>query len=271
MKIGCCLGPLARDEAKTGYTIVPVIAPLGFDYIELPLAQIMAVSKAQRAKLVEAVQAEGVPVEACNNFFPAHIRLTGDDAKRDVALDYAKSACDWAAALGVKIIVFGSGGARNLPTGFPYNAGRQQFMELLRDLETVVAPLGITVVVEPLNSGECNFITSLQEGLDLVQELNVEHIKLLADYYHMRKEDENLAVIMQCGFALCHVHIAAKEARALPRVGDGEDYGVFMQLLTSIGYTGRISLEGMSSNLITDASEALKAMRPFSVSMQFHC
>jgi sugar phosphate isomerase/epimerase len=271
MKIGCCLGPLATDEAKIGITILPVIAPLGFDYIELPLAQMMAVSAAQRAEIARFVKAENVSVEACNNFFPSYVRLTGNDAKPEAALEYAKGACEWAASLGAQVVVLGSAGAKNLPAGFSYAAGKAQFLDFLNNLEMVAGPLGLTVAVEPLNSNESNFITSVREGIELVQELNCQHIRLLADYYHMRMEDEDATVILKTGAVLRHVHIAAKAARALPREGDGEDYAGFIQLLRAIGYNGRISLEGMSSNIITDAVAALKVLRSFSIFTQFHC
>jgi sugar phosphate isomerase/epimerase len=272
MKIGCCLGPLAKDEAKTGVTIIPMIAELGFDYIELPLAQMMSATGAQRVEMARAVAAGGIPAMACNNFFPARVRLTGPEAKLDVALEYAKEACEWAASLGVGIIVLGSAGAKNLPAGFPYEAGRAQFSELLHGLESLAGPLGLTIVLEPLNSEESNFITSVGEGLALVQELNLAHIKLLADYFHMRKEDEDLTVITRTGKELRHVHIAAKQGRLLPREGDGEDYGRLFQVLKAVGYDAGISLEGgVSNDALVEASAALKLLRSFSISTQFRC
>ena len=272
MKIGCCLGPLAKDEAKTGVTIIPMIAELGFDYLELPLAQIMSATEAQRVEVVKAVEAGGIPALACNNFFPARVRLTGPEAKLELALEYAKEACEWAASLGVKIIVLGSAGAKNLPAGFPYEAGREQFTKLLHNLENLAGPLGLTIVIEPLNSEESNFITSVGEGLALVQELNLAHIKLLADYFHIRKEDEDLAVITKTGDELRHVHIAAKQGRLLPREGDGEDYGRFFHLLESVGYDAGISLEGgVSSDALVEAGAALKLLRSFCIPTQFRC
>lgn len=44
---------------------------------------------------------------------------------------------------------------------------------------------------------------------------------------------------------LGHCHIAsARNHRLLPQPWDGEDYLPFFQALQSIGYTGRLSLEG---------------------------
>lgn len=264
MKIGCCLGPLAQDEAKIGTALIPVIAELGFDYLELPLAQALGVCAAQRAELSKAVQAGGIPALACNNFFPAHIRLTGPEARLEEALEYAEEACEWAASLGAGVIVLGSAGAKNLPAGFPYAAGMDQFKELLHKLEALAGPLGLTIAVEPLNSGESNFITSVAEGLALVQDLNLAHIKLLADYFHMRKEGEGLEIIGKTSGELRHVHVAAKEGRLIPRENDGEEYGRLFQALKGIGYDAGISIEGyVQGDAARETGAALRVLRSF--------
>jgi sugar phosphate isomerase/epimerase len=50
---------------------------------------------------------------------------------------------------------------------------------------------GVTIAVEPLNSGETNFINSLAEGVEIVDAVKSPRMKLLCDIYHMLKEDES--------------------------------------------------------------------------------
>jgi sugar phosphate isomerase/epimerase len=203
-----------------------------------------------------------IPVEACNNFFPPRVRLTGEEAKQETALEYAKAACERAAAMGAKIVVLGSSGAKNIPPGFPYNRARGQLVDLLGKLQDIVQPLGIIVALEPLNRKESNFVITAKEGLGLVRELNLDNIKLLVDYYHLRMENEDPAVIREAGEDLRHVHIASKEGRRFPRSGDGEDYAAFFRELKSVSYDGRISVEGYSENLVSDAEAAKRLLRP---------
>ncbi|MDR3166557.1 MAG: sugar phosphate isomerase/epimerase [Treponema sp.] len=261
IRIGCCLSINAVSQPETGSETVPPFTKLGFDYIELPLAQMMELSGGDFQELRSKIDAAGVSVETCNNFFPGRLRLTGEEAKPGEALEYVRAAADRAAALGVKIIVLGSSGAKNIPPGFPYERARQQFAELLVKIQDIVAPPGITVALEPLNTKESNFITTVAEGLTLVRELSLKNIKLLADYYHMRMENEDLAVIREAGPCLCHIHIAAKEGRLFPKPGDGEDYGQFFALLKGVDYQGRVSVEGSSKDLAADGAEALKLLR----------
>jgi sugar phosphate isomerase/epimerase len=262
MKLGCCLNMNAALEPRTGAESIPLIAARGFDYIELPLAQVMELSAQSFQELLGRIRAGGIPLEACNNFFPPMIRLTGEEAKQDAALEYVGAACERAAAMGARIVVLGSSGAKNIPPGFPYDRARGQLIELLVKIQDIAKPLGITIVLEPLNQKESNFVITAGEALDLVREVNLDNIKLLVDYYHMRMENENPAVIREAGKDLRHVHIAAKEGRRFPRSGDGEDYPAFFRELKSVSYEGRISVEGYSKDLGADAEAAKNLLRP---------
>jgi sugar phosphate isomerase/epimerase len=163
--------------------------------------------------------------------------------------------------MGAMIIVLGSAGAKNIPPGFPYEQALEQFKELLIQVDEVVEPLGIAVVLEPLNKKESNFITTTSEGLKLVQDLSLDNIKLLIDYYHLRMEDEDFAVINEAGPNLRHLHIASKEGRLFPKPGDGENYGLFFARLKAIGYDGRVSVEAHSQDLAADGAASLKLLR----------
>jgi sugar phosphate isomerase/epimerase len=213
-------------------------------------------------RMLREIRGLGIPMEACNNFFPASIRLTGEEASLPKTLEYARRATAKAAEMGAKIIVLGSSGAKNIPAGFPYARAREQLFTLLHALQEIVQPLDITVALEPLNTLESNFVCSVTEGLAIVQEVGLSHIQLLADYYHMRMEDESLETLVRAGKHLRHLHIAAKENRALPRPGDGEDYGAFFAALKAADYDARLSVEGYAQNIPEEAKGALALLRP---------
>jgi sugar phosphate isomerase/epimerase len=253
---------LSKTDSKIGDENIAAAAELGFDYMELPLAQVMDLSDAAFKTLLERIKSGGLPLETCNNFFPASLRLTGENADIPAALAYCERALARAGQMGAQIIVLGSSGAKNIPAGFPYEQAKGQFLSLLRALENLVAPLGITVVLEPLNSKESNFILNVAEGLDMVREAACDHIKLLADYYHMRMENEDYTALYAAGDALRHVHLAAKDGRVYPKDGDGEDYAGFFSALKKAGYNGRVSLEAYAMDMPADAKAAIALLRP---------
>jgi sugar phosphate isomerase/epimerase len=251
-------------EPKIGAEAIPLFAELGYDYIELPLAQIMELSDDGFKGIVDAVRVAGIPLEACNNFFPPHVRLTGEDAKPAAALEYVRAAVDRAAALGARIIVFGSAGAKNIPPGFPQSRARGQLMELLVKIQDLVKPRGITVALEHLNTQESNCITTAACALALVRELSLDNVKLLIDYYHLRMENEDPGIIRDAGPDLRHIHIASREGRRFPRAGDGEDYAYFFSLLKAVSYRGRVSVEGYSGDMASDGAASLRLLRSLS-------
>ena len=258
MKLGCCANMLVENKT-TGEAQIPHLIGLGYDYIEFPLAQIMDLSDQAFSQLRQSIL--DIPVEACNNFFPANLRLTGPEVDHKRILEYVKKATWRAAALGAEIIVLGSAGAKNIPANFPYEKAEEQFIILLHSLQDIVAPLGITIVLEPLNKTESNFINNIPEALNIMHQVNCSHIKVLADYYHMRMENEDLGALARAESNLRHVHIAAKNGRLFPMENDGEDYPTFFQTLKDIGYQGRVSIEAYTEDIIADGAASATLLR----------
>ena len=251
MKIGCCIS--LADVTKSDK--ISVLRRLGYDYAELPLSQIADLSDEDFKRLLTKINE--LPSEACNLFYPPSVRLTGADVNMKTVHDYTRRAVKRASELGAEIIVLGSGGAKNIPEGFPHDKAKEQFMAILQSINEIAAAYGITIVLEPLNTNESNFITTVTEGLEIVREAGCANIQLLADYYHMRMENESLNVIAEAKEHLRHVHIAAKEGRAFPKDGDGEDYKSLFDALKATGYTGRVSIEGSTRNFEDDARAAV--------------
>jgi sugar phosphate isomerase/epimerase len=93
----------------------------------------------------------------------------------------------------------------------------------------------------------------------LEADVGMPSVGLLADLYHMLKEKEPMADIVNAG-DFKHTHIALLEDRYFPlRVN--ADVAAFFEALKKIGYAGSMSIEGRSDNLEQDAAVALKALR----------
>ena len=63
MRFGCCGSLVAQNPDKTGVEIVEKIAQYGYDYIELPLAEMMELSDADFAALCKRVERSGIRCE----------------------------------------------------------------------------------------------------------------------------------------------------------------------------------------------------------------
>jgi sugar phosphate isomerase/epimerase len=117
----------------------------------------------------------------------------------------------------------------------------------------------VTVVVEPLQKQECNFINTVTEGADIVRAVDHPHIRLLADIYHMRRMNEQPESLRAAGSLIRHVHIAEVRERTPPGV-DGDDFTSYFRALRDCGYAGGISIECGWQNLAQQLPVALKTL-----------
>lgn len=239
-----------------------ILAAAGYSFVEENVRTFLVPDQPESVfeqKLVLLKESK-LPVEACNIFLPGNLKCVGPLPLHEEILKYAETAFRRAKLVGVKIIVFGSGGARAIPEGFSREEARQQFITLCRQLAPVAMKHDITITLEPLNKKECNFINSLAEGAEIVQEVNHPNFRLLADIYHMIMENESPASIKKYGHLLSHTHIAEKNGRSAPGVNN-EDFTPYFRALKEVNYKGRMAIECTWQNIEDQASKSLAAMR----------
>jgi sugar phosphate isomerase/epimerase len=242
---------------------VEELKEIGYDYVELPLAQIMDLNDEEFSRLKDKIFSSGLNCELCNNFFPARIKLTGSEVNNTAISEYINEALHRAAQLGVKIIVFGSSGAKNVPQGFPKDRAWTQIVSLLQYINGEVKKYGITIVIEPINRFESNIVNTVAEGLTLAKEVAGENVKLLVDYYHLVMEKEGQEVLLEAGDYLRHIHFAGPTGRVYPNEFDLElyDYKAFLTTLKRVGYDGRISIEAYTKDFVNDAKNSLLLLK----------
>ena len=233
MKLGMCY-----DLNKS-----QLLASAGFDYIESALTGMVSANEGDFQKTMEIVEASGLRAEVANLFLPGNLKLTGPDADPKAVEEYLSTCFDRAALLGVKIQVFGSGGARNVPEGCAIETAMAQLVQFLKSASKYAEKYGIKIAIEPLNKKECNIINTVSDAIALSDMVNNPNVGVLADWYHMRTDNEGFEGILAAKKKLLHCHIAKPEGRTYPLPDDGEDYSVFFEALKQIGYVGRISVE----------------------------
>lgn len=261
LRLGVCASMISPERDPIGIAAIETAAALGFDYIELSLAHLAALPDGEFAALMARVERSGLRCEACNNFFPPQVRLTGPAADLQAALDYAEAAMARAARLGVEVIVLGSSGAKNVPDGFPPEAARDQLLALLHELAPAAEAHGITIALEPISRPEANFIIRAAEALELGRAVAHPHVGLLVDFYHLATEDEDPAIVRLAASELRHLHFATPGARAFPATWE-QQYDPFFGALSNVHYRGRMSIEAYTSDFAADGAKALRVLRP---------
>jgi sugar phosphate isomerase/epimerase len=184
-----------------------------------------------------------LPMISCTSFLPGTLKVTGPDAKPDTVLRYAEVAFRHAASAGIRYIVFGSGGARMIPAGFDRGVARNQFISLLKQMGPLARKYGIVIAIENLQKSETNFINTVAEAASIAREVNDPNIRILADIFHMMRENEGPEALIGAGNYLVHCHIAELKDRTAPGMAC-DDFRPYFRALRAIGYRGGISIEG---------------------------
>ncbi len=246
MKFGIC----------TELMRAPLLAELGFDYIEGNLTVLAQMDEKDLFAAQKAVNESGIAAEAFCCMLPGDVHLTRPSEMPWVA-EYVKRAFSRAKNLGAEVIVLGSGGARRLPDGENADALTPAFELICEEAEKQ----GITIALEPLNCGETNIINSVSEAVATAKKLDATGIRVLADLYHIEKESEPLSDIACAGDLLVHTHVAFPATRVFPRPDDGYDYSKFFSALKAIGYDRRMSVEAGCDDFVNDAALALEVLK----------
>lgn len=201
------------------------------------------VSEAAFQKNIALFRQLPAPIYSVNLFIPADLKLVGPAVNEKAVLAYADSIMSRLSRTNIRMIVWGSGGARRIPEGFDKKTATKQMIRIAKKLAVLAKKYSITLVLENLNSGETNFINTVKEALYIVKKVNHPNLRLDVDIYHMLKEGESPDIILKTRKYLAHVEIAEKEQRTAPGV-TGTDFRPYLRVLKKVGYHQKIVIEG---------------------------
>ena len=235
----------------------------GYRYITVSTSKYFSpknVSDEMFEKNLNMIKSSKMKLYSCNLFIPGELKVVGRDVDEKSILAYTNIVLQRCQAAGVKMITWGSGGSRRLPDGFDKLKAKEQFISIARKITAQAEGYKIVLALENLNSTETNFITSLEEALEVVRIVDQPNFRLCVDIYHMLKENEPPAIIEKTKEYLAHCEIAEREKRSPPGTY-GEDLTGYLKALKKINYKGMIFLECNWENLATQAAPAKKYLQ----------
>jgi sugar phosphate isomerase/epimerase len=252
MRIGVCVS--ARQ-------LVPEVT--GLDFLEGTVPEVLCPLEPESAfaDRLATVKSMPLPMEAANRLFPRQLKTTGPDVDRQALDRYIATACRRAERIGIKVIVFGAGGSRNVPEGFDHREALGQLADHLGRWGLMAQRAGLVIVLEPLHRNETNIINSVSEAAELARQVDQANIRILADTYHMGKENEGVEGIIAAGTGLLHhVHCADPAGRAPLGFGPA-DHRPYFRALKDICYDARVSIEAVWQDFPAQLPAAVAALR----------
>ena len=262
MQIGCCLSMNANERDSIGINTLEDAIKAGYDYIELPVSNMMALDDGARDAILKKVIDAGLPCYSGNNLFPPGIKLLEDKTSYAAISEYLNRALDYCKRLDMKVLVFGSGGARMRPDGMTLDQGHEKLEKLLHLMAGLAEKFDITFVLETLRREESNILNTMAETRKLQGAVSHPRIKMLCDNYHMsfageKPQSDIVPVISD----IKHAHFCRVKGRVIPNTELLEDEKEYVLTLINNGYEGNLSVEAYSQDFINDSEFIVKQLK----------
>lgn len=245
----------------TDFVNLPEVAGLGFDYVELPLDALAALPEADFREFADYAEGRGLKVRALDRMLPEDLPITGAGVNATALHGYLAHAMGRARQLGAKVLVLDAAKSRAVPEDGDYPFAWRQLGNFLRLVQGHARECGMTVALEPLRKADCSLLNLVSEATLIAGLLQLSSVGVCAHWGSMSMASEPMSALRRAAPLLRHVHIGNALNRALPRPGDGEDYGRMLETLSDIGYDGGVTLTGsITESFAEDARAALKHM-----------
>ncbi len=243
MKFGVCIGELSPENLNE----IDTAALCGAQFTEASFYKLSFFTSEQLSEISAYAKEKKVTLDSANGLFGEMPLFTSENDYKK-AVEYIYRSFELLSITDIKFITFGSGKSRKIPDGMSVQAANEKFEALCTEvLDPLAQKYGYIIGIEPLNKEETNYINTAAFGAELVKKMNCSAVKLLVDYYHFKKENENLADIADYTDIISHLHIASAAVRCAPLPNDGEEYGYsafFKQLKNNVSTSVNMSIEG---------------------------
>ncbi|WP_329959006.1 sugar phosphate isomerase/epimerase family protein [Aquirufa ecclesiirivi] len=213
---------------------------LGFDAIELFTADATSIDQGQLEELLSKYALKLAAVGSGAGKVIHGLTLTDPNPDiRAQAIQFIQSMMDFGAYFGA-VTIIGSMQGNALPDRREESLAYLQ--EALEYLGNHAERIGVPLIYEPLNRYETNLFNTLGAARVFLEGLSSQHIRLLADLFHMNIEEVDIAQsIRENGPWIGHVHLADSNRRPM---GMGHtSMKEIADALKQVDYQGAISAE----------------------------
>lgn len=242
----CLFGSIPLDHAfsimnKYGYSI--------FEHWRVNVSEVESIASSMKNHCISLSA-------ICTDYFTLN-----DESCHDAYEAGLMSAIESATRLECRSLITQVGQDTGVPRALQHAAIEKGLIRVKPLLEKA----NITLLVEPLNDVKDHkgyYLTSSQEGFDIIREVNSPHIKLLYDVYHQLHMGEDvLNIIAEHLDLIGHFHIAGFPDRD-DVLFDGYDYRPLLAFLHDQKVNAPVGLELFPASM-EKAEAVLDALRIF--------
>jgi hydroxypyruvate isomerase len=158
-------------------------------------------------------------------------------------LDGVRTSLAAAQKLGAKMLIAQAGDDQH---DVARTAQHAAIVKVLKDAANILEGSGVVLALEPLNDRVDHpgyYLTSTEEGLDIVDEVARPEVRLIYDIYHSAVMGERIEDVLADRLdRVVHAHLADAPGRHEPGTG-AMDYADRLKWLFGQGYDGLVGLE----------------------------
>ncbi|MCZ7419994.1 MULTISPECIES: sugar phosphate isomerase/epimerase family protein [Micromonospora] len=241
------------DEALAA--LIPRIAALGFDAVELPIEQPGDWDPYRVRDLLAryGLAAAGV----CAVTPPGRELVNAEPAVVEATVAYLNGCVDSAAIIGAPCV----GGPVYASVGRTWRMTPAERATCYVDFRRALVPVadragerGVSIGVEALNRYETSVVNTLEQAVEMIDGLP-SNVGLMIDTYHMNIEEANpYAALAAAGPHIKHVQVSGTN-RGAPG-SDHLDWPRLLAALAATGYWGAICIESFTPENATIATAA---------------
>ena len=225
--------------------LAPKVRGLGFDVIEL---QVEEPGQWDPGRAAELAAEHGLATSLCCVMAPGRDLALGDDEVARTTIEYLNHCVEVAGRIGSPVVAgpmyAAVGRLWRLDPG-ERRATIGRVAERLRPVAELAGERGVRLAVEPLNRFETSLINTVEQGLELVEQVGSQACGLLLDTFHMNIEEKHPAdAARAAGARIAHVHGCGTD-RGAPGADDFA-WPEFFAALDDAGYDGTIAIESFT-------------------------
>jgi D-psicose/D-tagatose/L-ribulose 3-epimerase len=240
MKFGVHLSTFQENWNDDLYVLIKKSKEMGFDGVEIPLMNPDSFDTLKTKKLLTDLNLECT----CGTGLNKNEDISSlDNDIRDRGITRLHKCIDISSELNADVL----GGVLYAPWGLcvsrnEFKDNYQVMIKSLQEVDKYAKSKNVILALELINRYESSVLNTVEDGLELLKQLNCTNIKLHFDTFHANIEEKNTKqAIISGGEAIYHVHVCENDRGAL---GTGSiNFKEVKEALDIIGYDNWITIE----------------------------
>jgi sugar phosphate isomerase/epimerase len=217
-----------------------IIKEMGYDGVDIFVEDISKLNISQIKELSKIYQLEINSLDTSSVYEKDSLFFSHDDEKiRKKAIEKIKKYILAASELNSFVNL-------SLVRGNIYNDEKRKeyIISSFKECCKYAEEYNVTLLIEPLNRYEIDYINTLQEANEFIEQIGYDNIKILADLFHMNIEEKSIeASLFSFKEKIGHIHFADSTRKA-PFKGH-LNLSNIAEIIKLMDYDGFISLEAI--------------------------